>query len=57
MRGGSDVPLKSISAQLQKQREAEVGDGSNWDEPEGKANDLVVVGGNMSSQARVKAEI
>lgn len=49
MRGGSDAPLKSISAQLQKQREAEVGDGSNWDEPEGKANDLVVVGKHVLS--------
>ena len=49
MRGGSDAPLKSISAQLQKQREAEVGDGSNWDEPEGKANDLVVGGKHVLS--------
>ena len=49
MRDDSGLHLKSISAQLQRQREANVGDVSNCDKPEGKTNDLGVGGGDLSS--------
>lgn len=39
MRDDSGLHLKSISAQLQREREANVGDVSNCDKPEGKTND------------------
>lgn len=40
MRDDSGLHLKSISAQLEREREANVGDVSNCDKPEGKTNDL-----------------
>lgn len=44
MRDDSGLHLKSISAQLQREREANVGDVSNCDKPEGKTNDLGMEG-------------